>query len=242
MNAVLPTAARAGGPPECRVWLFRAAPPTEGARPRGRVWTRAVRHRLARACVARYLRLPRSQVQISHTAQGQPVVELLWDSNRKVALSLSDSGDTLAVAVLADTGTNGGPPPRLGIDIEAWQGRPVAATGLPWLAPRETAAIAAAPETSRREHFVAIWTQKEACLKALGLGLDAGLARFEVQPDPARPAGAHPIHPSTAAWPSLHLQRLPTAQLAGALASDRTSVHIHLTQHRFASNHRSTKP
>jgi 4'-phosphopantetheinyl transferase len=47
----------------------------------------------------------------------------------------------------------------------------------------EIAAIAAAAEPSRSERFLACWTRKEACIKALGLGIAENLNRFEVGTD-----------------------------------------------------------
>jgi phosphopantetheinyl transferase len=240
------------GAADCRVWLFRAAAPATsntatdagpGAVPRKptRVWPRALRQRFAQACVARHLGVPRGQVRIGHTHAGQPVVELPAHVGKRVAISLSDSGHTLAVAVLAtaEPAPHGAAPwPRLGIDIEPIAGRAVATGTLPWLAPAESAAIAAAPAHARREHFVAIWTQKEACLKALGLGLDAGLAGFEVQTDPQSPAA---LRTPRRDWPALHVQRLHSTGLAGALACDPHPfpLRLRLTQHTVSFSNRS---
>ena len=52
----------------------------------------------------------------------------------------------------------------------------------------ETEALRALPDASRLEAFYNCWTRKEACLKAMGLDLEQGLAGVEVTLVPGEPA------------------------------------------------------
>lgn len=55
------------------------------------------------------------------------------------------------------------------------------------LAPEEEAAIQACPRTEAASHFFAVWTRKEAYLKAIGVGLHNGLHEICVMADPTDP-------------------------------------------------------
>jgi 4'-phosphopantetheinyl transferase len=91
-------------------------------------------------------------------------------------------------------------------------------------APSEIAALAALPREARRERFFAIWTLKEAYIKARGLGLALPLARFAFDLPPSaaseiRVRFAPEIGDDAAGW---HLARMgPTPAHALALAARR---------------------
>ena len=162
-------------------------------------------------------------MQLGREHNGRPVV--LVPATRSVTLSLSHTARYLAIAVLAVHRDR--PPPRLGIDIEPCEGRPVSAQLLPWLAPHESAAVAAAAEDHRRLAFLGVWTQKEAYLKALGRGVDSPLADFEVQTDMHADAAVT----RAASWSgaeSLSLYRLRGSGWVGALASDHPEAQLHV--------------
>lgn len=77
---------------------------------------------------------------------------------------------------------------RVGIDLEAWRDLEYAVLAERAFAPEERAALAGAPAAERVAMFFAIWTRKEALLKARGLGLGAfPLEGFTVEADPAAP-------------------------------------------------------
>ena len=109
-----------------------------------------------------------------------------WEFN------LSHSGDWLLLALAWRR--------QVGIDVEAWRDLEYAALAERAFAPEERAALAAAPAAERAATFFAVWTRKEALLKARGLGLGAfPLDEFAVEPRPhVRPqvmrwrAEAHP--------------------------------------------------
>jgi 4'-phosphopantetheinyl transferase len=95
-------------------------------------------------------------------------------------------------------------------------------------APSELAGLAGLPPEARRERFFAIWTLKEAYIKARGLGLALPLASFAFElgadgPDGAAPAidlrFAPELEDDAARW---HLARLqPTPAHALAVAARR---------------------
>ncbi len=211
----------ADGPPGalCRVWLWHVGTPDAGPRSGCRRWPRVLRRHLAERCVAMALGVDVDSVRLSHDAAGKPIV-LDPPQGRALSVSLSDAASHLAVAVART--------PNLGIDIEALYGRVIAPVPLPWIAPSEAAAIAAAPDAARRRHFLSIWTQKEAYLKALGLGLDTRLADFEVEPRPdAEPAVLRALPDGKR--PVIHLHRLRHAGLVGAVASNHANLHVGVT-------------
>ncbi|WP_233836270.1 4'-phosphopantetheinyl transferase family protein [Paraburkholderia sp. ZP32-5] len=73
---------------------------------------------------------------------------------------------------------------RVGVDIEA------ARNGIDWqrltptvFAPRDNAYVSALPVSLRADAFYAVWTAKEALLKALGVGIGDGMTWFSVLGD-----------------------------------------------------------
>lgn len=76
----------------------------------------------------------------------------------------------------------------IGVDVEALaRGARVAALADRFFAPEEAAALAALPAAARPEAALCLWTLKEAFVKALGVGLPFGLARFALRHDPPAP-------------------------------------------------------
>src|SRR3546814_6085223 len=67
-------------------------------------------------------------------------------------------------------------------------GRDLAAIARRFFAPAEAAALAGFPPPLHAEAFFAIWTRKEALLKAFGGGLSLPLDGFCVSADPRQPA------------------------------------------------------
>src|SRR5262249_49758799 len=54
-----------------------------------------------------------------------------------------------------------------------------------YFTPAESRALTALPGTARRDAFFALWTQKEATVKGLGMSLAAHLCRIGFELDPA---------------------------------------------------------
>ncbi|CAN7434243.1 4'-phosphopantetheinyl transferase family protein [Bosea sp. LjRoot237] len=127
-----------------------------------------------RRVLALYTPVPPPQLRFGETAFGKPFLANDGDGSR-LAFNLSHSGE-LAIVAVAD-GIS------VGVDIERI--RPISADLLAGcLAPRELAILSALAPTLRQESFIRCWTRKEACLKAIGIGLNGSPASFEVSFDP----------------------------------------------------------
>lgn len=74
---------------------------------------------------------------------------------------------------------------ELGVDVEVVRPMPDAlALAAAYFSPAEQAALAACPDAQRDRAFFICWTRKEACLKAVGIGLHLALNGFEVGIEP----------------------------------------------------------
>jgi len=90
-----------------------------------------------------------------------------------VAVSVSTSGDTGLVAVSASC--------VVGVDVDDFGELPQTSAFSDRVAtPEEQAAIAALPGQARARALLALWTRKEAYLKATGEGIDAGFVHVAV--------------------------------------------------------------
>lgn len=129
-----------------------------------------------RRVLALYIPVAPSHLRFAETAFGRPF--LVSDAgSRAIDFNLSHSGELVIVAVAA------GMP--VGVDIERI--RPVPTDLLAGcLAPRELAMLSALAPGLREESFIRCWTRKEACLKAIGVGLNGSPSSFEVSLDPFR--------------------------------------------------------
>jgi 4'-phosphopantetheinyl transferase len=109
----------------------------------------------------------------------------------------------------------------LGIDVERGERR-LAVDELAgrFFTANEADALAHLPAAARTAAFLALWTHKEAVLKALGAGLSFGLDRLEFAVDAhGRIAGLRAIAPEAGACADWRLLALaPTPGLLGALA------------------------
>jgi 4'-phosphopantetheinyl transferase len=132
-------------------------------------------HALVRTALSVYGGLPADRWRFEVAPAGRPSIV---DPPAGLRFSLTHSGRRAAVAVTFGH--------ELGLDLEAV--RPVQ-DPLP-LARRffeasEAAALARLPEVERPAVFAALWTAKEAVLKAQGAGLSAPLDSVIVELDPA---------------------------------------------------------
>jgi 4'-phosphopantetheinyl transferase len=125
-----------------------------------------------RTVLGRYLAMRPAEVPIAIGSHGKPQFGNLAEVN-DLQFNLSHSGELALVAVTRGC--------DVGIDVERlrpiehWQ--EIAAR---YFHPAEVAAIAAAAESDRNISFLRCWTQKEAILKALGVGLGLSLQSFAV--------------------------------------------------------------
>lgn len=133
----------------------------------------AAAHSWLRHVLAVYTRASATQLRFGETEFGKPFLANQL-GERPIAFNLSHSGELAIVAVAARM--------AVGVDIE--RVRPVSAeVAAGCLAPGEIAALGSIAPSLRDEGFIRCWTRKEACLKAIGIGLNATLANFEVSLD-----------------------------------------------------------
>lgn len=187
-----------------RPWLSAAAAFVDDAqaarasalRQRDEQERRRLTHALHRLVAAHGLGLPPRQLRIERDGRGCPRLP-----GRTASTSLSHSGAVSAFAVCPRT--------RVGIDIES---RPARVDMLELAHrvahPAELAGMDAADAGDRRERLLALWVRKEACLKAMGVGLVHPMETFMagLDEDVVLPAQDPPVHvrlhmlPPHAAW------------------------------------------
>ncbi len=156
---------------------FAARLRSPGARARF-VVTRATLRRL----LGEYVGCEPAAVELRTGPHGKP--ELREAVPGMVHFNVSHSGDLALLAFASDS--------PVGVDVERERGRSdLAGISSRFFAPEEHAAIMAAPPGERLRAFLALWTAKEALLKARGDGL-RGLDDVRVA---LGPAGAAAIAP-----------------------------------------------
>lgn len=130
-------------------------------------WRRYVAaHAWLRRILGAYSNVPPQHLRFTTGAHGKPVLvqKLGGDGHLPLDFNLSHSKDFALVAVTAGL--------EVGVDIEAVRDDlpgPDLAAGVLSAAELDELAQCAAPDHPRA--FVGCWTRKEACLKALGVGL-----------------------------------------------------------------------
>lgn len=129
-------------------------------------------HAVLRELLARYTGEPAADLPLSAGQHGKP--RLPPGSHDDLRFNLSHSGDAVLVALARGR--------DLGVDIEVVRPHDdLDAVAAQVFADDERAAIAAAGER-RLDAFYALWTRKEACVKAWGRGLGIPLRAFSVLP------------------------------------------------------------
>jgi 4'-phosphopantetheinyl transferase len=93
-----------------------------------------------------------------------------------LVFNLSHSEGVVALAIARTT--------AIGIDVEAERPVPKAPRlAQRFLSPAERDHVLAVPAPARDRAFLAVWTRKEAWLKASGRGVSVRLSKVEVEPD-----------------------------------------------------------
>ncbi|MEO7068136.1 MAG: 4'-phosphopantetheinyl transferase superfamily protein [Rhodanobacter sp.] len=161
-------------------------------------------HAMWRLLLANTLHVGVDEVPLRSTPSGQPILP-----NTGVATSLSHSGSWVAIAV--------GQLMTLGVDIELSPSPHTLGDLLETICtPREAVGMRRLPEVEREAALLALWTRKEALLKAFGTGLGT---------DPANLSGAvdQPIEaPIGSSFPACRVHSLHCLDISpvvvGALA------------------------
>ncbi len=165
---------------------------------------------LLRTVLARYLSQPAQEIRFRLNSQGKPT--LADPSPPLLHFNVSHSHELVLIAV-----TRRG---EVGIDVERI--RPFANDlGLAerYFSAQECGLLRRLAPERRTEAFFHAWTRKEACLKALGVGLSYGLDRVEVTigpDDPVRLVRLDGEEEHAAPWSLLGLA--PAPGYVGALA------------------------
>lgn len=177
-------------------------------------------HGLLRLLAAHYLERPAAALTFKAGEFGKPHMSGMDEG--RLAFNLSHSGDLMLVA-FARSG-------RVGVDVERWS----AALGAPERAriatsvfsTGEQTALAQLPVELRRAAFYAVWTRKEAYVKATGHGISRGLDHFEVSvlPDAACIRSDSSEESGIAHWRCFDLS--PEPGYSAALATDIGAPHV----------------
>jgi 4'-phosphopantetheinyl transferase len=173
-------------------------------------------HALVRTTLSRYApATPPARWRFRENAHGRPELSP-EDGGPPLRFNLSHTAGLVACAVALDR--------DVGVDVEhLWP--PTFDIGLArhHFAPAEVAGLEALPPEARRAGFFALWTLKEAYIKARGLGLALPLERFAF--DFEGPALGVRFDPELRDQPERwHFARLqPTAVHALALAARRVA-------------------
>jgi 4'-phosphopantetheinyl transferase len=137
-------------------------------------------HVLVRTALSAYGRCRPSDWRFAISPQGRPSV--LGDS--RLSFSLTHAGARAAVAVGAGQ--------ALGLDLEPVRPeRDSLSLARRFFGPAETEWLAGLPPGERAAGFAALWTVKEAVLKARGCGLTEPMRSVEVELEPSGPVRVH---------------------------------------------------
>lgn len=132
-----------------------------------------------RMLAGRYLGLPGSSLRFRYGPFGKPTLD--GGHGSSLRFNVAHSGG-LAVYAFADR-------QEVGVDLETEHTARLQA-GVPdsCFTPAEQQALATLAPGQRRQVMLALWTRKEAYLKALGCGLQHAPSSFEMSVPPAPPA------------------------------------------------------
>lgn len=134
----------------------------------------SVSHGLLRRLAGHYLDRPPATLRFDKGEYGKPHVA--GEQEGGLVFNLSHSGDLVLIAL-----SRGG---SVGVDVECWT-RGIDEQGLERItesvfSARERAALRLLDPALRRAAFFAVWSRKEAYIKATGLGVSHGLDHFDV--------------------------------------------------------------
>lgn len=134
-------------------------------------------HGTVRQILAEYANAGAATLNFARKRNGKPFLVPQLNSPA-LEFSISHSSDCCMVAVRLDQ--------PIGIDVERLRALPRAIDiAQTYFAPAECRALKDLRGTAQRNAFFALWTHKEATVKALGVSLAANLARVEFDLDQA---------------------------------------------------------
>lgn len=122
-------------------------------------------HWMTRLVLSKYLQTVPTEIGIFQSATGKPDID-----GTRIKFNRSHSGDRIVLAITLGT--------PVGVDIEAIANRSqMAGIVKRWFEPQEQEEFSRSPNSQRQAFFYSRWTEKEAVLKAWGLGL-SGLSVY----------------------------------------------------------------
>ncbi len=121
-----------------------------------------------RIILSRYLNIPPEQLEFTYNPQGKPSVI----NSQKLQFNLSHTEDLALLAV--------GKNYSLGVDIERYSARPYEGIAEHLFSEQELQDLIKAPQALKAALFFHVWAQKEAFIKACGLGLSYPTKEFTV--------------------------------------------------------------
>ncbi len=119
-----------------------------------------------------YFPLQAEQFIFAYSPHGKPSIAYPKNPNA-IQFNISHSGEIALYGLSCQY--------ELGIDIETISDRPTDGLAQRFFAPEEAAQLMRLHQGERKKSFYDVWTQKEAFIKALGLGLSYPLTNFEVK-------------------------------------------------------------
>ncbi len=134
-----------------------------------------------RSLLGVYSGISANDLVFAHSPYGKPFL-----AGQPVSFNISDSGGWSLMAFARTL--------PLGVDIE--QARPLSDLALiasRYFSPLEQAGLLALPASLQIDSFYHIWTQKEAFIKAIGMGLSFPLDAFDVLVHPLQAGGVQAV-------------------------------------------------
>lgn len=125
-------------------------------------------HGILRTILAHYLNIAPENISLKTDHHGKPYIE-----NSNVFFNLSHSGDYALVAIGLDS--------ALGIDLEKFSSRSYRGLAQQMFSEAENQQLLSCPQYLEAAVFFSIWSQKEAFIKACGLGLHYPTKTFSVE-------------------------------------------------------------
>lgn len=188
-----------------------------------------------RIILARYLNTNPQHLVFTYNAHGKPEV----NNSAQLHFNLSHSGDLALLAVGKGT--------PMGVDIEKYSARPYEGIAKTSFSDQELTEFMQIPSSLKPATFFHIWAQKEAFIKACGLGLAYPTKEFNVPTSmPTKQLVDDPRHNKT--W---HLRSfMPEVACSGALCCHPTIREIRhgiiqlpsdVTPLKFQQNHETTR-
>jgi 4'-phosphopantetheinyl transferase len=157
---------------------------------------------ILRIILARYLNTSPDRLEFTYNAHGKPAV----NNSQKLQFNISHTGDLALLAV--------GKGYPMGVDIEQYSARPYEGIAKNLFSELEFEEFRKVPAALKPAVFFHVWSQKEAFIKACGLGLSYPTKDFNVPITiPTKQLVDDPLHNMT--W--LLRSFMPTIACSGAL-------------------------